>query len=39
MKKDLSYLYPYQPCPKCGSTNLGFGSGIKNYRYYRILEE
>ena len=28
MKKDLSYLYPYQPCPKCGSTNLGFGSGI-----------
>lgn len=21
-------IYPYKPCPKCGSTHLGFGSGI-----------
>lgn len=25
---NYSNIYPYKPCPKCGSTNLGFGSGI-----------
>lgn len=28
MLKNNSNIYPYKPCPKCGSTNLGFGSGI-----------
>lgn len=28
MLKNNSNIYPYKPCPKCGSSNLGFGSGI-----------
>lgn len=35
MTKDLSYLYPYKPCPKCGSTNLGFGSGLDIIEFFK----
>lgn len=36
MTKNKSTIYPFKPCPKCGSTNLGFGSGRDILAFYTI---
>lgn len=39
MSKNKSTIYPYKPCPKCGSSNLGFGSGRDMFAFFALNEK